>query len=125
MAKKVNYTEEQTLELTRGYIAVAGEAESVRDAFVKEMAEKYGKNIRSIRAKLSRENVYIAKTPVAKDGSPVVRKSELVANLGVAVGRDVDSAINMTKNDLKTIIACIEELRDQIADDAAENFDRD
>ena len=114
MAKAPNYTEEVTNELVSGYIAVAGESEDVRNAFVAEAAAKYGKSVRSIRAKLSRENVYIAKTPVAKDGSPVVRKEQLVRDLAVAVGQDVDSAINMTKRDLKNVIAVIWALREEI-----------
>jgi len=116
MAKTPNYTEEQTAELVEGYIAVSGEPEALRNAYVENMASKFGKSVRSIRAKLSRENVYVAKKPTAKDGSPIVRKDALVAELALQVGLPVDSAINMTKVDIKNVIACIESLRDEIED---------
>lgn len=116
MAKAPNYTEEQTSTMVRMYIDVASESEARRDEVVNEIAAMFNKSPRSVRAKLSRENVYVAKKPVAKDGSPVVRKEELVAELALQVGVDVDSAINMTKRDLKNVIAVIESLRDQIED---------
>ena len=121
MAKTVNYTPEMTNELVEGYIAVAGEPEALRNAYVQNMAAKYGKSVRSIRAKLSRENVYIAKKPTAKDGSPIVRKDALVAELATQVGLPVDSAINMTKVDLKNVIACIESLREAIYETYSED----
>lgn len=121
MAKAPNYTEEVTNELVAGYIAVAGESEDVRNAFVAEAAAKYGKSVRSIRAKLSRENVYIAKTPVAKDGNPAVKKEVLAAMLETSAGVPLVSAEKMNKEDIKKLIAVIDELREQ-ADD---HVDRD
>ena len=111
MAKAPNYTQAQTDRMVSMYISVASEPESVRDAMVQEIADELKKNVRSVRAKLSRENVYVAKTPKAKDGSTVVRKDQLVAILSQQVGGTMDSAINMTKNDLKKVIIVIRDLR--------------
>lgn len=105
MAKAPNYTEEVTNELVAGYLEVATESEEVRNAFVTEAAARYGKSVRSIRAKLSRENVYVAKTPVAKDGEPAVKKEVLAAELATVTGIPLVSAEKLNKTDLKALIA--------------------
>ena len=114
MAKAPNYTQAQTDRMVSMYISVASEPEAVRDVMVQEIADELQKNVRSVRAKLSRENVYVAKTPKAKDGTTVVRKDQLVRLLAQQVGSDMDSAINMTKNDLKRVIIVIRDLREQV-----------
>ena len=64
-SKSVNYTAEQTAQIVADYQAgVTTEA----------IAEKLGKTVRSVVAKLSREGVYKAKTYVSKTGAPVVKK---------------------------------------------------
>ena len=116
MAKAPNYTQAQTDTMVSEYIGVASEPEAVRDALVQDFAARYGKSVRSIRAKLSRENVYVAKTPKAKDGSKIIRKDQLVRILADQVGLPVESAMQMTKNDLKTVIVTIRDLREEIAE---------
>lgn len=115
MAKAPNYTEAQRDTMVSKYVAVACEPEAVRDAMVKELAAEMQKTERSIRAKLSRENVYVAKTPVAKDGQPVVNKATLAGVLSISAGVNLTSAENLTKVDLKNLISVIESLRDEIA----------
>ena len=115
MAKTPNYTQAQTDMMVSKYIGVASESDAVRDAVVQEIANELGKNVRSVRAKLSRENVYVAKIPKAKDGSTIVRKEQLARILSDQVGFNLESAISMTKNDLKRIIICIRDLREDIA----------
>ena len=116
MPKTVNYTDEMTATMKSKYIAVACEPESVRDAMVKELAAELGKSERSIRAKLSRENVYVPKTPVAKDGQPAVNKATLAGILSIVAGVPLTSAEKLTKVDLKNLISVIESLRDEVAD---------
>jgi hypothetical protein len=53
---KINYTPEQTLEIVQAYQA---------GATVEQLAERVGKSVRSVVAKLSREGVYVAKTKVS------------------------------------------------------------
>lgn len=74
-ATQTNYTPEQTQELVQGY--QAGET-------VEVLANKLGKTVRSVVAKLAREGVYQAKTRA--QGQARVRKSELVDKLALACG---------------------------------------
>lgn len=77
--KAVNYTEAQTVELVKGY---------QEGATVEQLAEKMGKSVRSVVAKLSREGVY---TPKAKaKGVARVKKAELVERLATACGVPVE-----------------------------------
>ena len=116
MAKAPNYTEAQTVDMVRRYIAVSNESEATRDALVSELSAEFNKSPRSIRAKLSRENVYIPKTPKAKDGSVVVNKATLAGLLSISAGVPLTSAEKLTKVDLKNLISVIESLRDEISD---------
>ncbi len=116
MAKTVNYTDAQRDLMVSKYVAVACEPEAIRDAMVKELATELKKSERSVRAKLSRENVYVAKTPAAKDGSPVVNKATLAGLLSISAGVNLTSAENLTKVDLKNLITVIESLRDEVSD---------
>ena len=72
---KKNYTEDMVAEMTKAY-----QANPTRET-VEELASKFGKTVRSIIAKLSREGVYVAQPRVTKSGEPVVRKAELVAQI--------------------------------------------
>lgn len=120
MAKPANYTAETTAAIVEAYIAVSGESETVRNATVDTLAAKYGKSVRSIRAKLSRENVYIAKKPVSKDGTVAVRKDVLAGLLSISAGVTLVSAEKLNKSDLKALIGAFEGLREQIEDMAFE-----
>lgn len=104
MSKTVNYTAEMTAELVEAYKA-AGSNEA-RDAVVASFAEKFAKSVASIRAKLSREKVYVKAERTAKDGSPVVRKDALATEIGEALGLaegDTDSLAKATKRALVAI----------------------
>ena len=116
MAKTPNYTEEQTATMVRMYIDVASESEERRAEVVNEIAEMFNKSPRSVRAKLSRENVYIAKQPKAKDGQPVMSKADLGTLISMHVGLPVDSSINMTKQDMKKVIIAFQNLREELED---------
>lgn len=72
--KMTNYSPEQTDELVQAYVA-APTQETV-EAF----AAKFGKSVRSIVAKLSREGVYVAKSKQA-EGKRTMVKAEMVAKL--------------------------------------------
>ena len=114
MAKTVNYTPEMTATMKSKYIAVAGEPEAVRDAMVKELAAELNKSERSIRAKLSRENVYVAKTVVSKvTGETPAKKIELAARLAEISGANinVDNVAKMNKVDITRLIAAFEALQ--------------
>ena len=106
MAKAPNYTEAQRDTLVAGYLEVATESEDVRNAYVEEMAAEFGKSARSIRAKLSRENVYLAMKPVSEvTGETPAKKAELAEKLVEVSGLALVSAEKLNKTDLVALIA--------------------
>ena len=95
---KKNYTEEMVAEMTRLY-----EANPTRET-VEELASKFGKTVRSIIAKLSREGVYIAQPRVTKSGEPVVRKAELVALINAKFDTEFPTLVKASKVDLQNLV---------------------
>lgn len=83
--KIVNYTAEQTTEMVDSYKA---------GATVEAIAEKMGKTVRSVVAKLSREKVYVAKTKAA---GTRVTKAELVGRLAAFVGVEAKELVSLEK----------------------------
>jgi len=64
--KTENYTAEMTTELVEAY--TKAETTEARLAVVTFYAEKLGKTVNSVRAKLTREKVYVAKVYTNKKG---------------------------------------------------------
>ena len=82
-----NYSDEAVARLHEVYDGTADEAE--RDAQVQELSVELAKCTRSIRAKLTREGIYVPKAK-APAGKAVVRKAELVTAIAKAMGADED-----------------------------------
>ena len=104
-AKAVNYTAEQTAALVAAYVA------DPTSATVEKMAIQFGKTVKSVVAKLSREKVYIAKTYVSKTGEAPVKKDSLADKLAEIVGlteAEADSLTKANKTALAKIIAKLE-----------------
>ena len=80
--KPVTYTVEQTAELVAGYTGGTS---------VDELALKFGKSVRSVVAKLSREGVYVKKVAAAKTAAGPSRKEEVVLALELAAGVEMPS----------------------------------
>ena len=118
MAKTVNYTKDQTDLMVGMYTGVSGESEAVRDAVVQEIADLLGKNVRSVRAKLSREDVYVAKVAVSKDGTPIARKAELAEMLVAVSGLALVSAEKLNKTDLTKLIAAFTVIAEEAFEEA-------
>lgn len=97
MATAKNYTDKDVSMMIEAYTQ-----SPTRDT-VDMLAEKLGKNTRSIIAKLSREGVYKAQPRVTKAGEPVVLKSELVARIHTVLGIEVPSIVKATKADLQRL----------------------
>lgn len=96
--KQVNYTQEQTLQIVEGY--QAGQS-------VEVLASQFGKSVRSVIAKLSREGVYKAKVYVTKNGEAPIAKDVLADKIGVLVGLsepEVDSLTKANKGALEKIL---------------------
>ena len=104
MADQPNYTDAMVSELVDAYVANSSVAT------VDEFAAKFNKPRRSIIAKLVREGVYKAVARATKQGTPVVRKSDLVAQIEDALGTQLELAtlVKASKNDLHPLLAIIE-----------------
>lgn len=87
-AKTVNYTPEQTAKMVSEYQSGTS---------VETIAESFGKSVRSVVAKLSREKVYIAKNYVTKTGEAVVRKDAHADFIAEALGLSEADADSLTK----------------------------
>jgi hypothetical protein len=115
MAKeaKVNYSEELTAAIVERY--TSGEA-------VETIAESIGKAVRSVRAKLVREGVYVApeKGVKAKREEGPTKKELLISLSDVWPDAPVDGLVNATKEAISALIAHLEVVDDAPAEDPAE-----
>lgn len=94
----MNYTAEMTTEIVAAYTA-----EPVK-ATIEKLAEKYGKSVRSIVAKLSAEKVYQAKAK--KEGVKAVTKLDLIEKIANDLGVDkakLESLEKATKEALQLL----------------------
>jgi len=101
-AKIANYTEEQTVALVNAYSAA--ETESARADVVTTFAKTLGKSVASIRAKLSREGVYVKKVATRKDGTAVVKKDELAMAAGKLFGLTEAEEDSLTKANRSALV---------------------
>jgi hypothetical protein len=95
MAAKLAYTAEQSAELIAAYQA---------GSTVAELAEKFGKTVKSVVAKLSRENVYQKKEYVSKTGEKPAKKDSLANELALAFGLTDAEADSLTKANKTALI---------------------
>ena len=95
---KKNYTEDMVAQMTQTYVA-----NPTRET-VDALAKDFGKSVRSIIAKLSREGVYVAQPKVTKSGEPVVRKAELVAQIEETLGGTFPTLVKASKADLRNLV---------------------
>jgi hypothetical protein len=86
--KTINYTPEQTAQMVADYS---------NGTTVEAIAEKMGKTVRSVVAKLSREKVYVAKTYVSKTGQPVVKKDAHADAIGAILKLTESETESLTK----------------------------
>ena len=97
----VNYTPEQTTAMVADYQAgMTAEA----------IAEKMGKSLRSVVAKLSREKVYVKKTYTTKTGESVVKKDAVADAIGAVLGMtepEIESLTKANKTALSKIFAAL------------------
>ena len=96
-----NYTDEMVASMTEQY-----DANPTRET-VEALAQEFGKSVRSIIAKLSREGVYVAQPKVTKTGEPVVRKAELVAQLEAHFEVAIPTLVKASKADLQKLVDTI------------------
>ena len=88
--KSVNYTPEMEQAIT--------EASPLDIAKAKDLAEKLGRKPRSIIAKaISMGLPYNAAKPARKDGTPIVRKAELVSAIEKSLSAGSGSLVGLEK----------------------------
>ncbi len=96
--KPKNYTDEMVAEMHELYTA-----NPTRET-VDMIAENFGKSVRSVIAKLSREGIYVTQERTTKTGEPVVRKAELVAQLEDKFGIELPTLVKASKADLQELL---------------------
>jgi hypothetical protein len=77
-----NYSEAQEAEMLAAGI--------IDNAKALEFAAKYGKDVRSIRAKAVRMGIYKAAEKVSKTGGKIESKEEIAADIAKLVGKNLD-----------------------------------
>ena len=94
--KAVNYTPEMTAQIVDDYQAGID---------VAEIADSIGKSVRSVRSKLVREGVYVAKPKVTARKSDEPTKKELLIQLESVAPFSVDGFMGATKPAIMDLIA--------------------
>lgn len=107
--KNVNYTDEMTTDIVEAYNDAETDAE--RETVVQELAEKHGRTVRSIRAKLVREGVYIAKTYKNKNGKKPETKEDIVTAIAKVMNVTVDALNGLEKATKPTLNLLRERVR--------------
>ena len=99
MTKEVakNYTEAQEAELMA--------AGTIDNAKALEFAAKFGKDVRSIRAKAVRMGIYKAAEKQSKTGGKIESKEAIVADIAALVGQNLDGLEKAPKLVLQTLRA--------------------
>ena len=92
---KKGYSEEETAKLIEEYIKLGNDG-------IQELAEKFGKTVNSIRAKLVREKVYITPDKSFKERKNGPSKKEILMELE-KLGIDVDGLEGATKQALSSL----------------------
>lgn len=77
-----NYSESQEAELLA--------AGSIDNAKALEFAAKFGKDVRSIRAKAVRMGIYKAAAKVSKTGGKIESKEEIANDIATLVGKSME-----------------------------------
>lgn len=77
-----NYTEAQEAELLAAGV--------IDNAKALEFADKFGKDVRSIRAKAVRMGIYKAAEKVSKTGGKIESKEKIVEDIAELVGKNLD-----------------------------------
>lgn len=99
--KTTNYTVEQTAELVKAYSAA--DTQEAREQVIEQFAQKFGKGVRSIVAKLSREEVYVKKTAETKGKREGKNKDDLAQAIGAVLKLSEGEVDSLTKANLTAL----------------------
>jgi len=95
MAKIANYTQELTAQIVDQYQAGVS---------VEDLAASIEKSVRSVRSKLVREGVYVAKPKATARKSDEPTKKELLNELETVYPFDVNGLTGATKDAIKDLL---------------------
>lgn len=109
-----NYTAAMVVQLHAGYDPDATEDE--REQQMQDLADKLGKSVRSIRAKLVREKLYVKKVYKTKTDTKAETKETIVSEIAQTLGVDADTSLSGLEKATKN---CLILLRGTIAAAAA------
>lgn len=107
--KTPNFTDAQADELKAAYVAAlesGKDYDAIRADVIDVFAEKFGKGVKSIVAKLSRMGVYKAKEYKTKNGETPVKKDDRATFIGAVLRlseADTDSLAKANKRALEAI----------------------
>ncbi len=90
-----NYSEAQEAELLAAGV--------IDNAKALEFADKFGKDVRSIRAKAVRMGIYQKAAKVSKTGEKIERKEAIVADIANLVGANMEGLEKASKLSLQAI----------------------
>ena len=99
--KEVNYTEAMTARLHEVYDSESDEAQ--REAAILDLSDELERSVPSIRAKLTREGVYVPKAK-APAGKNVVRKAQIVTAIAAKLDVQEDIVGSLEKATKNTLI---------------------
>lgn len=97
MTKEVNYTEAQEARMR--------EFDVIDNDTAMLLADEFGKDVRSVRAKAVRLGIYKAKERVSKSGGKIESKEQIVAEISELVGKNLDGLEKASKQALVAIRA--------------------
>ena len=126
MAKTVNYTPEAVELMTGMYNGVREESEERRDEVVAEIAAILEKDVRSVRAKLARLEIYIPKVVKSKvTGEAAAKKidmaEQLIAISGVNRDKvDAERVAKMNKIEIAEFIKAFKSLAESVNPETTE-----
>lgn len=92
-----NYTEAQEARMA--------EFDVIDAATAQELADEFGKNVKSVIAKAVRMGLYKAKERTSKTGGKIETKEEIVAEISELVGKSLDGLEKASKQALIAIRA--------------------
>lgn len=104
-----NYSEAQEARIQAVAAANGGK---ISNAEALDLAEEFGKDVRSVRAKAVRMGIYKAKEKANKSGGKIEDKEEIAAEISKLAGRNMESLAKAAKEDIRF-------LRDLLAQRAA------
>jgi hypothetical protein len=98
---------EMSKEIVKNYTAAQearlAEFDVVDNDIATMLAEEFGKDVRSVRAKAVRLGTYKGKAKVSKTGGKVESKEAIVADIAVLVGKNLDGLEKAPKLVLQTL----------------------